>query len=391
MHAIEKALLGALLLFGAVPVFGIATPMVFVVDNLGDSGAGTLRQAVIDANANAGAVDTIVFVDGLAGTIQLTSGAIAITEGVQINGPNARVLSVDSTSRIFTINDPNELGTTIQGLTLTGGVAPLFGNGGGMLVTDARVALFNVTMSDNTAATGEGGAISCTGSGGSLSIEQSTFTRNSAQKGGALHLVLCSIDDMTNSTVSGNTATDSVGGIKLEFVGATIRNSTVAGNMATFSQGGILLNGGNVLNLISSIVADNTDSGGGSDVVRLGGGTINAENSLIETPPAPNTINGTDVANLIGVGPQLQPLANNGGQTDTHALPGTSPAIDRGSNEANLQTDQRGGSFVRTIGGGTDIGAFERQGRSRAPLVAPLGLAALAALLFAFGLRKMGR
>src|SRR5271166_6268322 len=47
--------------------------------NLADSGAGSLRQAVLDANANPGA-DTIQFAKGLHGTIVLTSGQLTITD-----------------------------------------------------------------------------------------------------------------------------------------------------------------------------------------------------------------------------------------------------------------------------------------------------------------------
>lgn len=59
----------------------------FAVTNLGDAGAGSLRQALLDANAAAGA-DTITF--GVAGTIQLTSGALPdITDAVNIDGTTA--------------------------------------------------------------------------------------------------------------------------------------------------------------------------------------------------------------------------------------------------------------------------------------------------------------
>src|SRR4029077_16813568 len=51
---------------------------------------------------------------------------------------------------------------------------------------------------------------------------------------------------------------------------------------------------------------------------------------------------------LIGTGdrnntdPLLGPLANNGGFTMTHALPGNSPAIDTGTNLVCPRTDQHG-------------------------------------------------
>jgi hypothetical protein len=77
----------------------------------------------------------------------------------------------------------------------------------------------------------------------------------------------------------------------------------------------------------------------------------------------------TGASNITGVDPQLLPLANNGGPTQTHKLATTSPAIDAGSNSKGLLSDQRGGGFVRTFNDpgvpnaadGTDIGAFELQ------------------------------
>src|SRR5258708_1818083 len=57
-----------------------ALPSTFTVLNVADSGAGSLRQAILDANANAGA-DTINFAGQLHGTIGLTSGQLpAITD-----------------------------------------------------------------------------------------------------------------------------------------------------------------------------------------------------------------------------------------------------------------------------------------------------------------------
>lgn len=59
----------------------------FTVSTLNDAGAGSLRQAILDANANVGA-DEIKF--DVAGTIQLTSGALAnITDTLNINGTTA--------------------------------------------------------------------------------------------------------------------------------------------------------------------------------------------------------------------------------------------------------------------------------------------------------------
>src|SRR5262249_57454029 len=61
-------------------------PRVFTVTNLADSGPGSLRQAVLDANVHPG-IDVIDFAPGLQGTITLTGGQLGITGGLFVTGP----------------------------------------------------------------------------------------------------------------------------------------------------------------------------------------------------------------------------------------------------------------------------------------------------------------
>ena len=76
----------------------------FVVTNLGDSGQGSLRQAIEDANADSRR-DRIRFVSGLTGTITLTSGELVISGDLRIVGPGADVLAVsgNQASRVMLI------------------------------------------------------------------------------------------------------------------------------------------------------------------------------------------------------------------------------------------------------------------------------------------------
>src|SRR6516165_7103032 len=61
-----------------------------VLNNL-DSGAGSLRDAI----KNAGSGDTIVFASSLNGqTITLTSGGLAISHSLDIEGPGANLLAI---------------------------------------------------------------------------------------------------------------------------------------------------------------------------------------------------------------------------------------------------------------------------------------------------------
>src|SRR5262249_13635348 len=80
-----------------------ALPSTLTVLNALDSGAGSLRDAI--KNANSG--DTIVFASGLNGqTITLTSGELAISKSLDIEGSGAGLLAISGNhaSRIFDIS-----------------------------------------------------------------------------------------------------------------------------------------------------------------------------------------------------------------------------------------------------------------------------------------------
>jgi hypothetical protein len=64
-----------------------------VVTNATDSGAGSLRAAILAAAAG----DTITFSAGLVGPITLTSGVLEISEPLTIQGPGAGQLTVNGT------------------------------------------------------------------------------------------------------------------------------------------------------------------------------------------------------------------------------------------------------------------------------------------------------
>src|SRR5947209_8812529 len=80
-------------------------PSTFMVSNLSDSGAGSLRQAILDANGNPGA-DLIRFAPAARdGTIALAGGQMSILDDLIIDGPGAGRLAVsgNDASRVFQI------------------------------------------------------------------------------------------------------------------------------------------------------------------------------------------------------------------------------------------------------------------------------------------------
>ena len=101
------------------------------VTTCSDSGAGSLRQAVIDAIAG----DTIVFAPSPScSLITLTSGDIEIAKNLTIDGPGAGALTVSGASlgavSVFVVDNVT---ATISGLTIKdGGVNGGHSSGGGI-------------------------------------------------------------------------------------------------------------------------------------------------------------------------------------------------------------------------------------------------------------------
>jgi hypothetical protein len=119
-------------------------PSTLTVSNLSDTGAGSLRQAVLDANANPGA-DVIRFAPAACvGTIALSGGQLNITDDLIIDGPGAGRLAIsgNDASRVFQIGIGVAVG--IDGLTITRGHALLQGGGilnaGTLTLSDAVVS-----------------------------------------------------------------------------------------------------------------------------------------------------------------------------------------------------------------------------------------------------------
>src|SRR6516164_155589 len=105
----------------------------FTVTNTGDSGDGSLRQAILDANAAAGA-DVINF-DAAAfstpSTIRLLSSLPDVTDDLTVNGPAAARLTISGDANNSGANDDGDVrilsvsagNVTLSYLTLTNGRA----------------------------------------------------------------------------------------------------------------------------------------------------------------------------------------------------------------------------------------------------------------------------
>lgn len=120
----------------------------FSVTNLNDSGAGSLRQAILNANAASGP-DVIEFQSGLSGAITLTGGTLSVSDSLAINGPGAFELALDGNgaARVFAFTG----GTcSVEGLTIRNGRMGGTNGGGGILNNGATLTLDSVVVSGNT-------------------------------------------------------------------------------------------------------------------------------------------------------------------------------------------------------------------------------------------------
>lgn len=335
-------------------------PAIFPVSNTADSGGGSLRQAILEANAAPGD-DLITFNPSVTGTITLLGELPQLSTNIDLRGPGASTLTVKrdtaaSDFRIFTIGAGATV--SITGLTITNGKAF---HGGGIL------NLGNLTVRDShitgNTATGAGGGIangapSLSGTPDLLVIN-STVSANTAGGtfvGGGIHSAAGSMW-VSSSTISGNSARGA-GGIGVYGGNSMVTHSTITGNTGAMPDdgGGIDANGDSPLVLYNTIVAGNL--GTTNDVV---GDFASSGHNLIGK--AGITATGLIAGDLVGTSAaprdaKLGPLQNNGGPTPTHALLDDSPAIDAGDDRNAPQSDQRG--RPRIAESHIDIGSVEQ-------------------------------
>ncbi|MBX7102441.1 MAG: hypothetical protein K1X57_00065 [Gemmataceae bacterium] len=342
---------------GSLGNFAVDVGRTFVVTSGADSGAGTLRQAVLDA-ATTLALDTITFDPLLNGTTITVTTPIAVNNPVSINGPGADLLAISGggTSRIFTVNGPFKVVANFNDLKLmngrsTGGAAT--DRGAAIQIGEEIVNVNNVIFQGNTVSGTRGGAIAIQGqntSVGILNVSNSTLTGNSANTAGGAMFITNGQVTITDSTLSGNTSAGAGGAISfyapsntgafltidrstlsantagtggaiadqsatsttvttnVSAVALNIRNSTISGNTATAVNGGggvILTAFGHTMRIQNSTLAFNT----ASNATGSGGG-LHWFSSNSSTTPGTVTIDSSVISkNVATNGPEIRTTA----------------------------------------------------------------------------------
>jgi|GEM_PF-2564758 len=283
-----------------------------------NDGETSLSEAVVVANSDADA-SNITFDPNVVGTITLDDG-LTITADTTITGPGSTDLSITAPGATVIEVDGAGIDLAASGLTITdsalgidatstagGSVdlddvaisgsassavrvadlvrldvsdSDLSGNGSaGITAENTPVVVDSTTIDANGGTSPFGGGIQLSGTSGAA-ITDSAITNNVGASGGGVRLETGGLD-VTNSTISGNSASSSVGlpfdadrgiggGIAV-FGGAgsiTITESTIADNTADVSGAGLSLQGDPLaaasLDVIRSTISGNTTVGNGA-------------------------------------------------------------------------------------------------------------------------------
>jgi hypothetical protein len=254
-------------------------PCATISHALGVGGSGTTIEV-------SGTVDDqVVLQGGVTGTVEQWPGQAA-----------AVVHALGGGGSVFVVFFGNNL--TLDRLTITGGVAAQGGginSGGTLTITDS-------TVTGNTASipsvSGQGGGI---WNGGTATITDSTITANSA--------VVQSVNESSGGGIFNQGA-------------LTITDSTITDNSVTGvpAAGGGIAGAGTVG---ATIVAANTTNGTTNNCsTPLTSAGYNLTNDTTGT-----ACGFTQATDKVTVSPDLGPLANNGGQTQTLLPAVTSPAV----------------------------------------------------------------
>ncbi len=329
-------------------VAGVAQAANFQVLNTADAGPGSLRQAVLDANAAPGA-DSVEFL--VTGPIALTSGQLNVTDTLVLNGPGADQLTISAggRSRLFNLSGGM---VYMTGLTLADGFAAPMQAGGGILA-NADLILFRCVVRNcqtplTSGVNADGGGI-FVGSGRTLTIEGCLFQGNRVAlgTGGAIRCASGAFLDARNCTFSGNSATQ--GGALSTADPAALDFCTFADNSASSAGGGVWSPSAATRTSNSIFFRNSAPSGpdwlgavnsGGFNIVGVGNGS-----------------SGWSQADRLSLDPMLGPLTSQGGNGDGYPLMNGSPAMDTANPGSSVMEDQRG--MARPQRDQSDVGAFE--------------------------------
>jgi hypothetical protein len=298
------------------------------VTTAADSGAGTLRQAVLDVPSGGTICFDTAGVFATPQTITLSGSQIALSKSLTISGTGHANLSVSGgyATRVFELNAGHAV--TMTGFTIRDGRVD---KGAGFSVngnnSTTRLTLANMTLHNNysTATSGNGGGALYVGGAGSIVrlVASTIYSNSAAGAGGGIYvgggqvtidgsqvysnvsagsgggiklngsaLGTPAVVTVTQSSVLSNTAVTVGGGFDLAtFARLTVIDSYVAGNRTPDNGGAICSNG--VVTLLRSTVTRNSAQNGGALYFANAYGSYGALLYVSESAIFSNTATGT--------------------------------------------------------------------------------------------------
>jgi uncharacterized repeat protein (TIGR01451 family)/CSLREA domain-containing protein len=379
-----------------------------VFASIGGNATATLSNSAVISNtagdSGGGGIEVWASPDSTV-TVTLDNSTISHNHS-DGDGGGIRVWANESTATV-----------TLDNSTISGNDAG--GDGGGIYNQGGTVNATDSTFSDNRAGLLGGGIQVFASIGGSATamLSNSAVISNTAGDSGGGIEVRADPDSavtvtLGNIVISHNHSAGDGGGIQVWASESTatvaLDNSTLSGNDADGNGGGVHVSGG-IVNLNNATITDNTadaDNSGDGDGggIRIASGAVNIKNTIVAGNHDKSGTGAEDCSisgalnsqgyNLVGNGagcpgdgvgdqstadPRLGPLANNGGDTQTHCLLFGSPAIDAaGCTDLSgvlVTADQRGASRpVDGNGDGAavcDVGAYEAVPLSISKTVTP--------------------
>ncbi len=349
----------------------------FPVTTNADTGAGSLRQAIADAQANGVEVDDIPI--NVTGNIDLASSLPLISTPMTITGPGADDLTVRASGAgyylfgVFTTNASHTV--KIEEMTIADAQASGFAGGGiGIGAALGLTIVDRVRLTGNTSASG--GAIH---NSGRLELSNSTLDDNEAAPpsgfGGGLTSGSAATTTVRNTTITGNRAAEFGGGIHASGTGSiVVESSTITANKSdsddsglTGDGGGINQNGAVSFSVGNTILAGNTVGTSASMPDLQCSGTFTSLGYNLRSNADAGCLGFPGMGDAVNAAPGLGTFGDHGGPTPTVPLLDGSPALNTGNPAipgsgppACEATDQRGFSRVAIVQP-CDKGAVEAQ------------------------------
>jgi hypothetical protein len=283
----RRALALAITAATLIPIVGVAVAppaasASFTVTNNNDAGAGSLRQALLDASAN-GQADTVVIQQGI-GTITLASPlTFAENHSLELEGNDA---TIDADGQPAALDQTGGGGFTVQNLTITGIGGSRAGEAGAVIAQGGPLTVKNCTITGNDIHSTNGEAAGIVSEGGALVVDNCTITDNDlySEQGEAGAVVSeGGATTVTDSQINGNNVStdDGDAGAILALSDLQVAAALVAGNTVTSGEDAAAVFASGGLTIEDSTIRDNAVSALGVDSEDLAGGAY-ARNMAVE-------------------------------------------------------------------------------------------------------------